>query len=195
MKIPSVLGATPLDDETLRGLIPGLTTHRELDEYEAANVARAMLWAGASRSLKKDLLSLTGLKLLHQKMFEDTWSWAGDLRSRQTNIGVSPQTIQSDMAILLGDVSYWIEHQTFSPEEIAIRFHHRLVYIHPFPNGNGRCARLATDLLLKQLGLASFTWGRTSLVPPGKAREEYIRCLKKADREGDYVPLLKFAKS
>ncbi|AFY01388.1 mobile mystery protein B [Bdellovibrio bacteriovorus] len=195
MKIPSIPGATPLDDETLRGLIPGLTTHGELDEFEAANIARAMLWAESSRSLKKDLLSMSGLKRLHQKMFEDTWIWAGDLRIRQTNIGVSPQTIQSDMAILLGDISYWLKNQTFPLEEIAIRFHHRLVYIHPFPNGNGRCARLATDLFLKQQGVAGFTWGLGSLAQLGKAREEYIRCLRKADQEGDYGPLLKFAKS
>lgn len=195
MKIPSIPGATPLDDETLRGLIPGLTTHGELDEFEAANITRAMLWAETSRSLKKDLLSLSGLKLLHQKMFEDTWSWAGDLRIRQTNIGVSPQNIQSDLAILLGDVLYWLQNQTFSVEEIAIRFHHRLVYIHPFPNGNGRCARLATDLFLKYQGCSAFIWGRGSLVQLGKARAEYIRCLKKADVEGDYGPLLNFAKS
>ncbi|WP_374035601.1 mobile mystery protein B [Bdellovibrio bacteriovorus] len=195
MKIPSIPGATPLDDETLRGLIPGLTTHGELDEFEAANIARAMLWAESSRSLKKDLLSMTGLKLLHQKMFEDTWSWAGDLRVRQTNIGVPPQTIQSDMAILLGDVGYWLKNQTFSVEEIAIRFHHRLVYIHPFPNGNGRCARLATDLFLKQQGCTDFTWGRASLALAGQLRQEYIQCLKLADKTGEYDPLLSFAKS
>ncbi|AHZ84231.1 hypothetical protein Bb109J_c1536 [Bdellovibrio bacteriovorus] len=195
MKIQDIPGATPLDDETLRGLIPGLTTHGELDEFEAANIARAILWAESSRSLKKDLLSLTGLKRLHQKMFEDTWRWAGDLRTRQTNIGVSPLSIQSDMAILLGDISYWLQNQTFSVEEIAIRFHHRLVYIHPFPNGNGRCARLATDLFLKQQGGSGFTWGRASLALAGHLRKEYIRCLKLADKAGEYGPLLNFAKS
>ncbi|MFV8258340.1 mobile mystery protein B [Bdellovibrio bacteriovorus] len=195
MKIQEIPGATPLDDETLRGLIPGLTTHGELDEFEAANIARALLWAEASRSLKKDLLSLTGLKRLHQKMFADTWSWAGELRVRQTNIGVTPQAIQNDLGVLLGDVKYWLEHQTFSIEEIAIRFHHRLVYIHPFPNGNGRCARLMTDLFLQHHGVARFTWGRSSLTQVGKLREEYIRSLKKADQSGDYEPLMHFAKS
>ena len=148
MKIKEIPGATPLDEEAIAALIPGLTTKAELNEFEAANIARALLWATTNRKLKSDLLSASGLKLLHRKMFEDTWQWAGEFRTRQTNIGVAPQKIQNDLAVLLGDIQFWLKHQTFSVEEIAVRFHHRLVWIHPFTNGNGRFSRLATDLFL-----------------------------------------------
>jgi Fic-DOC domain mobile mystery protein B len=194
MKIKEVLGATPLDEETLQGLIPGLTTHGELDEFEQANITRALMWAEQSRRLKKDLLSVSGLILLHKKMFEDVWKWAGEFRTRQTNIGVSPKVIQNDLAILLGDMKYWIENKTYSLEEIAIRFHHRLVWIHPFPNGNGRFARLATDLFLRHHGLPSFTWGRHNLGSVGELRSKYIKALQVADREDSYELLLSFSK-
>ncbi len=196
LAISEVHGATPLDEEVLQGLIPGLTTQRELDEFEAVNIARARLWAQGSRSLKRDLLSISGLKKLHNKMFEDTWEWAGSFRLKDTNIGVSPAKIQSDLAILLGDVLYWLQHQTFSKEEIAIRFHHRLVFIHPFPNGNGRFSRLTADLFLDQQGLPRFTWGKSYLDQnPQNARGRYIQALQKADREENYSDLLEFAKA
>lgn len=194
--LSEVPGATPLDDEVLRGLIPGITTQGELDEFEAANVVKARLWAQSSRSLKKDLLSISGLKKLHKKMFEDTWEWAGSFRLKETNIGVSPANIQSDLAILLGDVVFWLENQTYSREEIALRFHHRLVLIHPFPNGNGRFSRFATDLFLDQQGVARFSWGKSYLEEnPQRARNTYILALKKADREESYSDLMTFAKA
>ncbi|KHD89979.1 MAG: cell filamentation protein [Bdellovibrio sp. ArHS] len=195
MKIQSPPGATPLDDETLLGLIPGLTTHSELDEYEAAGIARALLWAYGSRTLKKDLLSASGLCLLHKKMFQDTWAWAGTFRRRETNIGVTPERIQNELGLLLGDVKYWLAHDTFSVEEIVARFHHRLVWIHPFPNGNGRFSRLAADLLMEQVGQSRPTWGKANLGKMGQKRAQYIHSLQIADRSGSYAPLMEFMKS
>ncbi len=195
MKIQIPPGATLLDDETLQGLIPGLITQGELDEFEAANIAKAILWAGRSREIKKNLLTASGLRLLHLKMFEDTWKWAGEFRKRQTNIGVPPAHVLNDLGILLGDMEYWLKNKTYSYEEMAIRFHHRLVWIHPFPNGNGRFSRLATDLFLEHQGVQQFAWGRKNLGQVGQKREEYIYSLRRADRENDYSALLNFVKS
>ncbi|WII71872.1 mobile mystery protein B [Bdellovibrio sp. 22V] len=195
MKIQSPPGATPLDDETLQGLIPGLTTQGELDEFEAAGIARALLWAFSSRTLKRDLLSVSGLCLLHKKMFEETWKWAGTFRLRQTNIGVAPAIIQNELAVLLGDVKYWLQHQTFSLDEIAARFHHRLVWIHPFPNGNGRFSRMAADLLVEYHKGVRFSWGQTDLARMGDKRDTYIQALRRADQHQDYEYLMKFMKS
>ncbi|KYG64201.1 cell filamentation protein [Bdellovibrio bacteriovorus] len=195
MKIQSPPGATPLDDETLQGLIPGLTTYRELDEFEAAGIARALLWAFNSRTLKKDLLSASGLCLLHRRMFQDTWEWAGTFRRRETNIGVSPEKIQNELGQLLGDVKYWLTHNTFSTEEIVARFHHRLVWIHPFPNGNGRFSRLAADLLMEHIGQSRPTWGQVNLGQMGQKRAQYIQVLQIADRSENYAPLIEFMKS
>lgn len=195
MKIQSPPGATLLDDETLQALIPGLTTQRELDEFEAANIARAILWADRSRDIKKNLLTASGLRLLHAKMFEDTWTWAGDFRKRQTNIGVPAALILNDLGILLGDMEYWLKNKTYTCEEMAVRFHHRLVWIHPFLNGNGRFSRLATDLFLQHQGEEKFAWGRKNLGQVGEKRENYIYSLRRADRENDYSALLEFVKS
>jgi mobile mystery protein B len=192
LKIQSPPNATPLDDETLRGLIPGLTTQAELDEFEAAGIARATMWAVSSRIMKKDLLTVSGLCTLHKKMFEETWQWAGQFRLKDTNIGVDPRRIQSDLQILLGDVQYWIENKTYQPQEIIARFHHRLVWIHPFPNGNGRFSRLAADLLAAQMQQAKFKWGSENLGKKNSSRDQYISALQLADREEMYQCLIEF---
>lgn len=194
MKIKDIPGQTPLDEEALAGLIPGLSLQSELDEFEAHNIARARLWTQKSRKLKSDLLSVSGLKLLHEKMFDETWKWAGQFRHKDLNIGVSYHQIQNELGRLLGDVKYWMENKTFPIDEIAIRFHHRLVWIHPFPNGNGRMARLATDIFLKYQGEKPFTWGSENLISAGDARAKYIAALKKADKEQIYTDLLAFAR-
>jgi Fic-DOC domain mobile mystery protein B len=94
---------------------------------------------------------------------------------------------------LFGDVRYWIENKTYSPDEIAVRFHHRLVFIHPFPNGNGRHARLIADVFAMKLGRPAFTWGSAHLVEEGEARNRYLEAIRAADN-GDIQPLLKFAR-
>ena len=193
MKMPE--DATPLSPEDLLGLKPNLKTRAELDEFEQANILRAQTWALKSRKLRKDLLSATGLYLLHEKMFSDTWTWAGKVRERQTSIGVEPHRIQNDLGILLGDIKYWVDNQGYSVEEIAIRLHHRLVAIHPFPNGNGRFSRLAADLFLIYNNHSRFTWNNQNLAVIGPTRKTYIEALQIADREMDYSRLLEFARS
>ena len=87
------------------------------------------------------------------------------------------------------------ENLPWPADELAVRFHHRLVAIHPFPNGNGRHARLAADLLLELLGEPVFSWGSQNLNEDGASRAAYLDALQWADRELDYEPLLLFARS
>jgi Fic-DOC domain mobile mystery protein B len=195
VKIVTPPGATEINPDVLQGLIPNLTTQAELNEYEAKNIADAMIWASTSRSLKKDLLSATGLFALHKKMFDQTWKWAGKVRSEQTNIGVAPEKIQNELGVLIGNVKYWIENETYKFDEIGVRFHHKLVWIHPFPNGNGRFSRLAADLLMEFNGHERFNWGSVDLVANEVERQKYFSALRLADTKMEYGPLLKFAKS
>ena len=127
-------------------------------------------------------------------MFKDVWRWAGEFRSTPRNIGVEAWNISSMLRNLIEDARYWVLHEVYSPDEIAARFHHRLVLIHPFPNGNGRHARLAADLLLVRLGQERFTWGRVGLVSAGETRKEYVSALRAADAH-DLKPLLAFVRS
>lgn len=188
-------GATPLTNEDLNGLIPSHYTSRyQLDAHEQANIIQARNWAVTSRKLKKDLVSYSGLMLLHKKMFEDTWEWAGKLRTVQTNIGIEAIHISSELSKLTGDVSFWVENETFSLIELAVRFHHRLVWIHPFPNGNGRHARLAADLFVKFKKGSELTWGRENLSIDSETRKKYIHALRCADNH-DFEPLIDFATS
>lgn len=160
-------GATPLDPDLLQALIPDLSTQQELNEWEAQNIAAALRWALRSRSLRRDLLSLSGLTLLHQRMFDQTWRWAGKFRLSDTNIGVVWHQAPTQVQALCDDVRYQMQFVSdssssggaYSWKERAVRFHHRLVLVHPFPNGNGRHARLATDLLLFYHGQPLFSWG------------------------------------
>jgi len=187
-------GATPLDPDSIAGLIPPLSTQAELNEFEEVNILSAIQWATRSRILRKDFPNVSSLKRLHREMFKLTWKWAGDFRRVDTNIGIDWRYIQPDLHNLCEDTRYWVEHGSYPWDELGVRFHHRLVSIHPFPNGNGRHARLATDILLRQNRQTPFTWGSQSLVADGTVRRTYIAALRRADI-GDSAPLLAFVRT
>ena len=184
-------GATPLDPDEAEGLIPEhITRRRELDEWEQRNILDAIAWIEKTRPT--DILNETFVRELHRRMFGRVWRWAGSYRKSDKNIGGSWYQIGLRLSGLCEDTKLWIANGTEPPDEIAARFHHRLVQIHPFPNGNGRHARLLTDLLLENvLGRPKFTWGGVDLVKPGEARESYISALQAADNH-DLQPLLAF---
>ncbi len=128
-------------------------------------------------------------------MYGNVWKWAGEHRRSGKNIGdVDAYRIPTELRELLDNCRYWIDKKTYEPDEIAARFHHRLVFIHCYPNGNGRHARLATDLLLMQMGEVPFSWGAANLVDAGEIRTRYIEALQAADRH-DIGPLLGFVRS
>jgi Fic-DOC domain mobile mystery protein B len=194
IKFEYAVGATPLDPDELNGLIPlHITIQSQLNEWEANNILEAEQWL-YSTNHRGDLHSIDFIKRVHKKMFNKTWRWAGQFRNTGRNIGVDWYQINTVLADLLHDVRYQIINKSYVFDEIAYRFHHRLVAIHPFPNGNGRHARLMTDFLLEKAGLPRFTWGRTNLTNSGATRKEYISALRSADR-GDYAPLASFVRS
>ncbi len=189
--------ATPLEPHDRQALRQSWITNRQdLNEAEEANIAKGFAWANGRRSLKPgDLLTTDFVRTLHKQMFGDVWSWAGDFRTRDVNIGnVEAHRIPVDLPAMLDDMKYWADHQTLAPDEIAVRLHHRLVEIHPFPNGNGRHARLMADLLIQRLDGQPFTWGSGSLKTVGELRKRYIEALKTADNH-DIRPLIEFARS
>ncbi len=187
-------GATPLDAEDLEGLrLSHITTRAELDRWEQENILTAEDWVWAGK--KRAPLSEAFLLRLHEKMFGKVWKWAGRFRTSDKNIGVPSWDVAVKVRILCEDARLWIESGTYAPDEIAARLHHRLVYIHPFANGNGRHARLWADLILVQvLGSTRFTWGREDLLQTGNARVRYLEALRAADNK-DYAPLLRFVRS
>lgn len=191
-------GGTPLDAPDQEELIPTwLATRAELNEAEQENIAEAQLWAvGRSWSIAE--FDQAWLKALHKRMFYKVWRWAGRYRTADTNLGVPWPQIQTATETLLLDLREQtsdVDHLPWLAEELAVRFHHRLVKIHPFPNGNGRHARLAADLVIGALDGPRFGWGAGApLADTGPARAEYLDALREADSTGNYTPLLVFAK-
>lgn len=187
-------GATPLDAEEAEGLLLShISTRGELDRWEQENIAEAGRWAFGPR--KRDYLTVDFFLRLHKRMFGKVWRWAGKLRRSDKNLGVPVWMISAKLKELCDDVRFWIDHETFPPDEMAARFHHRLTLIHPFPNGNGRHARLMTDILLvKVLGQPPFTWGSGNLIEAGTCRKNYIDALHSADQR-DMRPLLEFVRA
>jgi len=187
------IGATPLDPDEAEGLIPAhITTQADLNAWEQANIIEGERWA--ARQKKRDILDEGFVRELHRRMFDKTWRWAGTFRNSNKNIGADWPQIAMQLRNMLDDTRYQFEHATFQPDELALRFHHRLVSIHPYPNGNGRHARLMADLLIQKLGQARFTWGSSNLVDEGDTRRQYIDALRAADRH-DLSLLLAFARS
>ncbi len=193
MKFVYPEGATPYNQDDAEALLPQhITTQDQLNEWEQANILEAERWLFSRK--QKDLLSVPFLQKLHKRMFDKTWKWAGRFRTHNTNIGIPYPVIQESLKALCDDVTYWVHHKTFPIDEIAARFHHRLVQIHAFPNGNGSHARLMADALLVNNGRSRFIWGRKSLVHASQTRDTYIKALKNADR-GDETLLLRFVRS
>ena len=190
-------GATPLDPEESAGLrLSHITTRVELDRWEQDNIMKAATWAFRKKHLSaEEILCVDFLLKLHKQMLGDVWMWAGSFRSSEKNLGVSCWSIGPTLKNMLDDVKFWIEHKVYHPDEIATRFHHRLVSIHPFANGNGRHARLMADILLTHiLKKPHFSWGSKSLVQAGDCRKRYILALQDADNR-DYNSLLAFVRS
>ncbi len=184
--------STPLTHEELEGLIPSYISLRsELDEAEQANILEAGVWA---HNRKRNVLDERFLNQLHKRMFGHVWKWAGQIRHSEKNIGVDAYRIPIEMRQLLDDCCYWIEHDSYSTDLIAVRFHHRLVWIHPYPNGNGRFSRLATDLLLVSIDQEPFSWGIRNQLADAQIRNHYITALQSADKQ-DFRPLHEFVRS
>lgn len=186
-------GATPLDPGESEGLIlTHVTTREELNRLEQENIVEAMHWLETARP--KDILDEVFIRTLHRRMFGRVWKWAGEFRTSNKNIGIAKERIGVALRDLCEDTKAQIAHASYPPDEIACRFHHRLVWIHPFPNGNGRHARLFTDLLLeKVLRRPRFSWGGMSGIPEGDIRADYLAALRAADK-GDYGKLVEFAR-
>lgn len=181
MKFNYPPGATPLDLDEIMGLLPfHITAQGQLNEWEAANILKAENWIHSSNH--ENVLTIKFIRLVHQKMFDDTWRWAGRFRNTNKNIGVDYPMITTELKKLLDDVHYQFTNRTYAIDEIAYRFHHRLVSIHPFPNGNGRHARMLTDILLIKHNKSRFTWGTNNIESEKEIRKQYITALREADK-------------
>jgi Fic-DOC domain mobile mystery protein B len=192
MKFVYPEGATPLDEDERNALIPKhITLQSELNEWEQTNILEANKWGFDQKHT--NILSIGFMQKLHKKMFNETWTWAGQFRKTLKNIGITPYDIPQELAKLCADVELQIDFASLPFDEIAARLHHRLVWIHPFPNGNGRHARIYTDILLTYYQKPKFTWGQDSLLTPTQTRKDYIHALREADRH-NFSPLFEFVR-
>ena len=198
--VPESPGNTPLADAELRGLRLPLLTRSELNLAEAENISHAMSWLFSSRRRlsPESVTTESWVKNLHRRMYNEVWAWAGHYRTADRNLGVPYWQIRMGMRDLEADARAWLADTSatrYADDECAIRFGYRLVVIHPFPNGNGRWSRLASDALIVALGGPRFTWGGTSLIEPATLRRKYNAALQKADTDRDFGPLVAFSRS
>lgn len=187
---------TPLTEEERRDLIPSLSTRAELNEAERANILAARIWAMRRRTWQRDdLVTDAFARELHRRMFGRVWQWAGVYRKTERNLGWEVHRLTEGVHHAFADAQAWLQHETYPLPEVAVRLHHQLVRVHPWPNGNGRHARLMADVLVQSRGGAELTWGAgADMVAPGEMRAQYIKALRQAD-EGNFGPLTAFAKA
>lgn len=187
---------TPLDDDEKEGLrILAITTRGELDEFEQQNIEQAIQWTHNRAFKPEAIFSEHFIRTLHKKMYNEVWIWAGKFRKTDKNIGIDKWQIPTALKQLLDDALFWYKNNTYSADEMAIRFKHRLVSIHCFPNGNGRHSRLMADLIISKIfGLPVFTWGAKNTNPEADPGKKYIAALRAADK-GDFSLLIGFARS
>lgn len=188
------IGQTPLNNEEKEGLkIKSITTQGELDEFEQLNIEKAVEWTIHANLKSEKILTEKFVKDLHKKMYGDVWKWAGEFRKSDKNIGIKWIQIGVELKNLIDDTKYWIANNTFSPEEISIRFKHRIVAIHCFPNGNGRHSRMMADIIIESIfNKELFSWHNSNMVKVDETRKKYIAALRKVD-SGNINPLIEFA--
>ena len=187
-------GATPLSPDDLQGLkLPHIQTRAQLNEIEAANILQGQIWASNITSPSRDdIFSREFVVALHKNLLGDVWEWAGSFRLRELNIGVDPKNIPVDLNNFLEDAKLWIKFKHFSDLELSARIQHRLVQIHPFPNGNGRHSRMFTDITrVYLLNKKPLRWANVSLENISKERHAYIASLRKADG-GDFSAMINY---
>jgi len=189
-------GQTPLDEDEKEGLlIKSIATRGELDEFEQKNIEDAIQWSLTRRFKSEQILSETFILALHKRMYKNVWRWAGEYRKTNKNIGVDKLEIPVALRSLIDDASYLLENNVYEPDEFALRFKHRLVSIHCFPNGNGRHSRMIADIIIEKIyQLPVFSWGSKSLADENDSRKKYLIAIRKADKGNLYL-LLKFARS
>jgi len=152
LELDYVEGQSPVDEDEKEGLlIKTISTKGELDEFEQINIQQAEEWRIKTKFNTSEILSVSFILLVHKKMFNEVWKWAGRMRKTNKNIGVDKSQISIELKKLIDDCNYWIENKTFNADEIVIRFSHRLVTIHAFPNGNGRHSRLMADIMISNI--------------------------------------------
>ena len=195
LKIQYFDGQTPLDEDEKEGLlIKTISTRGELDEFEQSNIQQAIEWTIKNKFTKDQILTENFILFIHKKMFSEVWNWAGTKRKSNKNIGVDKYQISVEVKNLLEDCKFWIENETYNSDEIVIRFSHRLVKIHLFPNGNGRHSRLIADILISNVfDKPVYSWGRYDLTKSGDIRREYLNAIYEADK-GNIQPLINFAR-
>lgn len=189
-------GQTPLNEEEKEGLLlKSITTNGELNEQEQLNIEKAIEWIIGLKLKKDRILTEAFIKTLHKKMLGKVWRWAGEFRKSEKNIGAKWINNPVDLRTLLDDTNFWIENKTFSPDEIAIRFKHRLVSIHCFPNGNGRHSRLMADIIIESVFEETiFSWNQSNMIKANETRAEYINSIREADK-GKIDSLIRFART
>jgi len=177
-------GQTPIDEDEKEGLlIETITTKGELDEFEQQNIEEALQWVIGKKFKAKDVFTEKFICNLHKRMYNNVWAWAGNFRKTNKNIGIDKFQIPMSLKVLCDDALYWFENQTYPAEEIAIRFKHRIVSVHCFPNGNGRHSRLMGDIIIEKLfGQKPFPWGAANLSKANDTRSAYLKAVKQADQ-------------
>lgn len=187
---PADEGQTPVDPDEVQGLrLSWITTRADLNEAEATNIATGMRWAGKQVRSGVEVASDAFLRQLHRRLFGQVWAWAGRYRTTEKNIGIDPLGIAPAVRQLFDDVGAWQEYDSYPLDEQAARLHHRLTFIHPFPNGNGRTSRAMADLFLRAREMPALTWGAS--LPLAEARAGYLAAVRAADAH-DFAPLLGF---
>lgn len=196
LELDYISGQTPLDEEEKNGLlISSISTRKELDEFEQKNIEQAIQWLMSKRFKVDNILSEEFIKSLHKRMFGEVWAWAGEFRKSNKNLGIDRWKISTELKNLIDDTSFWIEQKVYNPDEIGIRFKHRLVSIHCFSNGNGRHSRLMADIIVEKIfEKTHFSWGTGSIDEGNMNRKVYLDALKAADNN-NYTLLLDFARS
>lgn len=183
-----------MDEDEIYGLqLTHISTRGELDFWEQKNIANALGWL--SRISTTDIISEPFIRKVHKKMFDDVWVWAGKYRKSDKNIGIAWYNIIDEVKKLCDDANFWVNNGTYEADMMAVVFHHRMVSIHPFPNGNGRHSRIMADIIIEKIyNRTRFTWGKNDLNKESITRDNYLKSLYAADK-GDYDKLLKFARS
>nr|BCX00339.1 MAG: hypothetical protein KatS3mg041_0385 [Bacteroidota bacterium] len=167
----------------------GLTDPDAINRAELEGIARAQHFI-FSLSPRQPITAAL-IRRIHYEAFHHLYEWAGKYRRVSVLVGVLEPPHPAQVPLLMYQLEKNLElrlpYATRGMEELVevlAEVHHRLTFIHPFRNGNGRTARLVCDLIsLRCGGPPVVLYARE-----GDLRRLYIEALRQADR-GNLEPL------
>jgi len=169
----------------------GIRRVREMQQAESDALLAVQEWA-VSHFDAQHRFTVEDIRGLHRQWLGDIYDWAGEYRNTNISKGgfmfaAAVQVPRLMAAFEKAELSQYTPCEGMDETRLVRAMactHAELVLIHPFREGNGRCARLLVWLMALQAGLPPLDFSPLA----GRGRKMYFAAIQTA-LDGNYQPM------